>query len=155
MLLYSKHSKLTVDESVNTEESFLPESDHEPTHSIEEMDMTPFNDLLTEASAERPKLYNKALFLLKLKEEWRWSQTAVNGLIGDISILLEEEITSLKKDVIQCMQEEHASVELISQINKLFSEKIAVAPFQGLQTAYLQKKIFCDHFNLVVWTPIV
>ena len=64
-----------------------------------------------------------------------------NGLIGDISILLEEEITSLKKDVIQCMQEEHASVELISNVNKLFSEKIAVTLFEGLQTAYLQKNI--------------
>jgi len=58
-------------------------------------------------AAERPKLYNKALFLLKLKEERRSSKVAVNGLIGDISTLLEEEILSLKCDVIQCMQEEH------------------------------------------------
>ena len=51
------------------------------------------------------------------------------------------------------MQEEHASTELIKKINKHFSEKIAVPPFEGLQTAYLQKKYFTDNFHLVVRIP--
>ena len=142
--IVNKHNELISDESVNTEESFLQNSDHEATHSIEEMDSAPFDDSLTEVSAERPKLYNKALFLLKLKEERRLSQVAVNGLIGDISTLLEEEILSLKKDIIQCMQEEHASTELISKIHKHFFEKIAVPPFE---------KYFTDNFHLAVSIP--
>ena len=144
--IVNKHSEHISDERVNTEETFL---DHE-THSIEEMDSVCFDDPVTEISAERPKLYNKALFLLKLKEERRLSQLAVNGLIGDISTLLEEEISSLKKDVIKCMHEEHASTELISKIHKQFSDKITAPPFEGLQTAYLQKKYFTENFHLVV-----
>ena len=56
ILLYSKHSKLTVDESVNTEESFLSDSDHEPTDNIEEMDTIPFDDLLTKGSQKEEHL---------------------------------------------------------------------------------------------------
>ena len=56
-----------------------------------------------------------AVFLLKVKEEQRLSQVAINGLIGDITTLLEENL-SLKKDVIQCMQEENALAELIGTI---------------------------------------
>ena len=75
---------------------------------------------------------------------------AINSLIGDISTLLEEETLLLKKDVIQCMLEGHASTELISRVNEQFSTKIAATPFEGLHTSYLQKKYYNDHFHLVV-----
>ena len=68
----NKHSELIIsDEGINTEEPFL--QGFEPTYSNEEMDAAPFDDSITEVAAERPKLYNKALFLLKLKEERRLS----------------------------------------------------------------------------------
>ena len=51
------------------------------------------------------------------------------------------------------MQEEHASADLISKINKQFSEKIAAPPFEGLHTAYLQRKYFTDNFHLLVSLP--
>ena len=142
--IVNKHSELLSDERVNTEDTHESSS-----HSIEEMDSAPFDEPVTEASTERPKLYNKALFLLKLKEEQRLSQLVVNGLIGDISTLLEE-ILLLKDEVVKCMYEEHASIELINKINKQFSDKIAVPPFEGLHIAYLQKKYFIDKFHLVV-----
>lgn len=105
----------------------------------------------TDVPADRPKSYNKALFLLKLKEEQRLPQVAVDGLIGDISILLEE-ILSLKQNVIQHMQEGHVSAELISEVNEQFTERVTTSPFEGLQTSYLQKKHFIDRFTLVVGT---
>ena len=145
--IVNKHSEHMSDERVDTEEGLDHETD---MYGIEEMDSVSFDDPVTEVSIERPKLYNKALFLLKIKEERRLSQLAVNGLIGDISTLLEEEILSLKTNVIKCMHEEHASTELITKINKQFSEKLAVPPFEGLQSAYLQKKYFTDNFHLVV-----
>ena len=85
------------DARVDTEESLDHETD---MYGTEEMDSVSFDDPVTEVSIERPKLYNKALFLLKIKER-RLSQLAVNGLIGDISTLLEEEILSLKTNVIK------------------------------------------------------
>ena len=51
------------------------------------------------------------------------------------------------------MQEEHASADLISKINKQFSEKIAAPLFEGLHTAYLQRKYFTDNFHLLVSLP--
>ena len=69
------------------------EDTHEPSsYSVEEMDSAHFDEPMAQASAdhERSKLYNKALFLLKLKEEQRLLQLTVNSLIGDISTLLEE-----------------------------------------------------------------
>ena len=130
--IVNKHSEHNIisDERVNTEEAFLDHETH--IYGTEEMDSVSFDDPVTEVSTERPKLYNKALFLLKLKEERRLSQLAVNGLIGDISTLLEEEILSLKNNVIKCMHEEHASTELITKINKQFSGKLAAPPFEGL-----------------------
>ena len=125
-------------------------------HTQFDMSLNPYDDstidhdVETPTDHEKPKLYNKALFLLKLKEEQRLPQVVINSLIGDVSTLLEEEILSLKKDVIQCMQEGYASTELTSRVNEQFTKQIATTPFEGLHTSYLQKKYYIDHFHLVV-----
>ena len=93
---------------------------------------------------------SKALFLLKMKEDRRISQSNVDGLIADFTVLLQEEILSLKKDVMSCIQQGQDLNDSISKINELFSQKSAASPFQGLETAYLQRKYFIDHFHLVV-----
>ena len=120
----NKHGDLLIDDAMDTGEV---QQDSQHVHgSDEEMMVNPFddstvcNDMQTDCG--RHKLYNKALFLLKLNAE-RLSQVAINSLIGDVSALLEEETLSLKKDVVQCMQEGHASNELISRVNEQFSKK--------------------------------
>ena len=100
--------------------------------------------------SERPKLYNKAMYLLKLKHERRISQVAIDGLISDTATLIEEELLSVKNKVIQCLEEGHAPAELISNINEKLSKRISTQPFEGLQSAYLQKKYYLENFNLVV-----
>ena len=147
----NKHGDLLIDDTMDTGEV---QQDSQHVHGgDEEMMVNPFDDSTVcndvQTDCGRPKLYNKALFLLKLNGE-RLSQVAINSLIGDVSTLLEEETLSLKKDVIQCMQEGHASTELISRVNEQFSKKIATTPFEGLHTSYLQKKYYNDHFHLVV-----
>ena len=123
--IINKHSELLIDDSMDTEDPLLRDSEHIHVHSDEEMTLHPLDDSTIDhdvpTDCERPKLYNKALFLLKLKEEQRLSQVAINSLIGDISTLLEEH-TSLKKDVIQCMQEGHASGELIHKVNTILQK---------------------------------
>jgi len=147
----NKHGDLLIDDAMDTGEV---QEDYQHVHgSDEEMMVNPFDDSTVyndvQTDCGRHKLYNKALFLLKLSAE-RLSQVAINSLIGDVSTLLEEETLSLKKDVVQCMQEGHASNELISRVNEQFSKKIAATPFEGLHTSYLQKKYYNDHFYLVV-----
>ena len=115
--------------------------------SDEEMMVNPFDDSTVcndvQTDCGRHKLYNKALYLLKINAE-RLSQVAFNSLISDVSTLLEKEALSLKKDVVQCMQESHASNKLISRVNEQFSKKIAATPCEGLHTSYN------DHFYLGV-----
>ena len=63
--IVSKHSEHILDERVNTDEAL----DHETyMYGTEEMDSVSFDDPVIEVSTERLKLYNKALFLLKLKD---------------------------------------------------------------------------------------
>ena len=109
--IINKHSELLQDDSMDTEEPIVQDSEYVQNEEITSND---FDDSSI-PEVPRPKLYNKALFLLKIKDERRLSQVAINGLIGDITTLLEENL-SLKKDVIQCMQEENALAELIGTI---------------------------------------
>ena len=89
---------------MNTEEPVIQDSEY--VQSDEEMTSNHFdNSLIPEVS--RPKLYNKALFLLKIKEERRLSQVAINGLIGDITTLLGEEYLSLKISSSACRKGMH------------------------------------------------
>ena len=131
---------------------YLQDSEHE--HADEEIS-NPLDDSAVDhdvqtSKHEYPKLYNKALFLLKLKEDNRLPQVVINSLISDISTLLEEEISSLQKSVTWFMQKRHTSNELISEVKEQFAKQIASPPFDGLHTSYLQQKYYIDHFHLVV-----
>ena len=90
---------------------------------------------------------HKALFLLKLKEERRISQANVDRIVGDISILFQDEIRSLKSEILSCIQHTDESTTMINQI---FDKKLTTPPFVGLESACLQRKYYIDHFNLVV-----
>jgi len=97
----------------------------------------------------RPVLYNKAMFILKLKEERRLTQVAIDGLIDDVASLLEEETLTLIKDINHCIQgnvPEHVS----NAINAILSCRMVKSPFEGLQSAYLQKQYFINNLHLVV-----
>jgi len=97
----------------------------------------------------RPVLYNKAMFILKLKEERRLTQVAIDGLIDDVASLLEEETLTLMKDINHCIRgnvPEHVS----SAINAIFSHRMVKSPFEGLHSAYLQKQYFINNLHLVV-----
>ena len=96
------------------------------------------------------QLNSKALFLLKIKEDRRISQSNVDCLIGDLTVLLKEELMSLKSDIISCVKEGQDTDDSVSRINEIFSKKLSTSPFEGLDTAHLQRKYFLEHFHLVV-----
>ena len=109
------------------------------------------NDSTTTAQDDDPPLlHNKAMFILKLKEERRLTQVAIDGLIDDVSTLLEE-VLSLKKDINCCLQLQQNVPEHVGcAINEVFSSRMIKSPFEGLQSAHLQKKYFINNFHLVV-----
>jgi len=106
--------------------------------------------LVQDSPIVRPKLYNRAMLLLKLKEERRLPQVTIDNLVSDVGTLLEEELLSLKYDIGKCLQENDASMELSTKINETITQRIGPSPFQGIHTAYLQQKYYSEHFNLVV-----
>ena len=47
-----------------------------------------------------------------------------------------------------------ASMELSTTINETITQRVDPSSFQGIHTAYLQRKYYNEHFNLVVSTRI-
>lgn len=71
--------------------------------------------------------------------------------MGDLTVLLKEELLSLKHDIISCDVRQGLDVDdSVSKIDDLLSHKLATSPFEGLKTAHLQRKHFPEHFQLVV-----
>ena len=61
----------------------------------QESSSTDESALVQDTPIVRPKLYNRAMLLLKLKEE-RWlPQVTTDNLVADVGTLLEEELLSL------------------------------------------------------------
>lgn len=89
-----------------------------------------------------------ALFLLKAKEQYKITQIALDGLVCDISDMLQTTVTQLGDAVKECLTNANCDPKVVSQINAVFDEY--KDPFDGLQTAYLQKKFYSNHFNLIV-----
>lgn len=98
---------------------------------------------------------NKALFLLKLKEERRISQANVDRLIDDISVLVQDEIRSLRGEILSCIQHGLSTEDSTTMIKQIFDKKLSTSPFVGLESACLQRKYYIEHFNLVVCCLIV
>ena len=101
----------------------------EPHSTVEQPDVQDYqepteNDALTDPVQMQPN--SKALFLLKMKEDRRISQSNVDGLVADFTVLLQEEILSLKKDVISCIQHGHDLNDSIRKVDELFSQVFCV-----------------------------
>lgn len=129
----------------------MSDDDNESNH-----DGVSDHNITTEANCDnemqctpRPISYNKALFILKAKEERRITQRAIDGLICDISILFEEELSKIKTDIISCVQENCGTDDTVSKIDNIIAHA-TISPFHGLDSAYLQRLYFLDHFHLLV-----
>jgi len=95
-------------------------------------------------------ILHKASFLLKLKEERRVSQRAIDGIVSDINTLFEKEMATLKAEVTSCFESSHNTVITLEKIKDVFDQKSSVPFFHNLDTEHLQKAYFTKHFNFVV-----
>ena len=85
---------------------------------------------------------NSALFILKLKEHYKITQSALSFIIEGFNTMFFQIIEHLRKDVYQNLEENE---EYTSRMD--FRIK---SPFQGLETSYLQERYFEDKLNLLV-----
>ncbi len=89
-----------------------------------------------------------ALFLLKAKTVNKVSNTALNDLIGDISMLLESRIQSVQQELASTLSSR--GVQLDSELVSIFQKPSLTAPFEGLHSEYLRKKFFIEKMGLLV-----
>lgn len=99
-----------------------------------------------------PPLYQEkrqsALFLLKTTTVSKVSETALDNLIGDVSILLETKIEKLRKNLKDVLHQK--GMQFDDKFASLFQDDRLTAPFQGLHTEYLRKAFYREEMACVV-----
>ena len=79
---------------------------------------------------------NSNYLFLKAQEQHKISQIALDGF-GDLSEMLQATMTSIGDAVKECLRGADSEPTVMSKIDAVFNNY--KAPFEGVQTAYLQK----------------
>ncbi len=88
--------------------------------------------------------WHEATFILSIKEKHILSQVAVDYVLSTTNIFVSEIFSRLLEDVCDDMPTN------VMQILKNKVRHISDNLFKGLNTAFLQKKYFREHFGLIV-----
>ena len=91
---------------------------------------------------------SSALFLMKTKEINKVSQTCLDGLVEDVTLLLQSKVRTLEAEISCALH--HKGVEMDSELTSIFHRQEIVTPFQGIETEFFQKKFYRENFGLVV-----
>ena len=91
---------------------------------------------------------SSALFLLKLKEQRRISQVAVDEIVYGCKSLFCRTIVRVQAGVRAKLAESGVDPSTIDGLDSAFED--VSNPFESLETSYLQEKYFRDTLGLVV-----
>ena len=91
-----------------------------------------------------------ALLLLKAKEVRKVSQTALDGLLADFTVIIQETVQRLKTDVNACLEMNGMNLSLFQGLEEVFQDTCRTEPFKHLDTRFLQEKFFREHLQLLV-----
>ena len=86
----------------------------------------------------------KALFLMKAKQIHKISQTALNGLVDDISLMVQQTIETVYCRVTSALSESSIDKARIIGFEKIFADRNLRDPFHHLNSEYLQKLMCLD-----------
>ena len=95
---------------------------------------------------------SSALFLLKLKEERRLTQVAIDDVVEGIEAVLEQSVIRTKAGVRAKLATHGINPDTITGLDEVFLD--ATHPFTGLETCFKQEKYFRDVLGLLVSTSI-
>lgn len=87
---------------------------------------------------------SSALFLLKLKEKRRLTQTAIDDVVEGARLLFSQTAQRIRAGI----NEELAKNAVEIDISSIFTN--LVDPFHGLETQFLQEKYFTERFGVIV-----
>ena len=125
----------------DTEEDGLEDLDYD---NLESMTASKFEDKK-----------QMALLLLKIKEVRKVSQSALDGIIEDISLILQQTIGRLKASVNSCLQSHGMSVSVFDGLSNVFNDPSILNPFDQLESKFLQEKFYREHLDLLVCVMIM
>ncbi len=149
--VYRKHRDFLRDnllESPSEQEEFLNEQEEEMNvesmNSDDDEHSCSDNEELTFAEEKK----QMALFVLKCKVVYKISQSALDGLIDDISSMINRKTEYLRDNVKKIIGT--CSQETLEHIDSLFQSPIISKPFAGLETRYHQQMYIDKEFGLLV-----
>ena len=91
---------------------------------------------------------SSALFILKLKEQRRISQVAIDDIVEGCKGLFTQTIDRVQAGVCAKLAEVGMDPDSIESLNDLFMS--ITDPFEGIETCHLQEKYFRETFGLIV-----
>jgi len=161
-----KHFKELINHSESDQDSdceineFNNEESESQMHANEEHDLESIpslddHDIDTTAeeliSIEESNDREAALWILKLKEGRRLTQSTTEEILSDVTELCSSIILRLKNDVHRVLESADITPGNIPGLDDLFTENSPYAlPFCNLQTHYKQMSYFRSHFNFAV-----
>ena len=93
---------------------------------------------------------SNAMYILKLKQKYKLSQTAIDGILGDTELMTQRVVSRLQQRLSTTLSKAGLSATEIPGYLDAFDDSDIVRPFNGLGTEYLQEKYFRDHMGLMV-----
>lgn len=94
---------------------------------------------------------SSGLFLLKLKEQRRISQVAIDDIVDGCRSLFSQTVARVQAGVNAKLAEFGVDPDSVTGLDSAFKD--VSNPFQGLETCYLQEKYFRDTLGLIVSLP--
>ena len=91
-----------------------------------------------------------ALFLLKTKEVRKVSQVALDGIIEDFTLILQETIRSLREEVNLCLMADGLSIDAFDDLPGMFDNPSTLNPFSELGSKHKQEKFYREHLDFLV-----
>lgn len=128
----------------------VEDTDHEPEAQDPHSGHSSF--LYGVEDEEQAQLYTgkrqSALFLLKTSTVSKISDSALDNLIGDISVLLDRKIEKLRDNLSDVLHQK--GVQFDDDIVSIFKDYELTSPFHGLHTEYHRKKYYGEAMNCIV-----
>ena len=109
------------------------------------------NDTAPQVIVDRKKAV--ALWILKLKEGRKLTQTVTNEILGDVTELCRDMMSRLKSDLYQILARHSAGIEIpeLPELEELFQDSSPyLNPFSMLESQYYQMQYYIDFLGFVV-----
>ena len=124
------------------------DTNEDESATLYDVTSSPPDDLVRESEEIRR---NGALYLLKMKDRDRASQTAIDSFVENTTSIVRKSMEILKSGLINRLDTAGIDFRAVPGLTELFKEdSLAMNPFSGLNGEKQQNEYFKDHLNLVV-----